>query len=468
MNDNVFTVYLNNKEIKSIEEFYNFKPSVSNFKKDGLFVRFIGIENEKDYFNSINNMDNSLIKLVKDFKIGYLRLKSLNISFSSDEFSVLESHYNNIISSYSDKSIKYNFNLPFNFENISWNNLFKKEFINTIDVFCKTNINFSTTILKNFIIKLLFWTKIYFPKLFLKTKVLSNFPKFVFYGNIKLQEYLFLQLISSIGCDTIILNPKNDIENINTKILEKSCLFYSSNLSEIVVPDINDLKSNKNTNKEKIIKDNISNPVSENIRVTHSKTKELEYIQLAKLSSSVVKIYVYNKKNEVFSTGSGVFINKKGHILTNFHVIFDGSYYGIQLEDTEELVFTNEVTKYHSQNDLALLKLDIESFPIPLFIENYELVRGQKIVTIGSPLGLFNTISDGIISGFRVFDDRNMIQISAPISSGSSGGALIDLYGNLIGITTAGMDEGQNLNLAISHKDIYHFISGFLTEKFIN
>ena len=93
---------------------------------------------------------------------------------------------------------------------------------------------------------------------------------------------------------------------------------------------------------------------------------------------------------------------------------------------------------------------------------SWRLVRGQKVVAIGSPLGLFNTVSDGIISGFRTVGERSMIQFTAPTSHGSSGGALLDLYGNLIGIITAGFDDGQNLNLAVDYKAILDFTRGIL------
>ncbi|WP_242972864.1 S1C family serine protease [Anaeromicrobium sediminis] len=92
------------------------------------------------------------------------------------------------------------------------------------------------------------------------------------------------------------------------------------------------------------------------------------------------------------------------------------------------------------------------------------LVRGQKIIAIGSPLGLFNTISDGIVSGFREFDYIKMVQITAPISPGSSGGALINMHGKLVGITTAGLD-GQNLNMAVPDQYIKEFVGNVLKLK---
>lgn len=89
-------------------------------------------------------------------------------------------------------------------------------------------------------------------------------------------------------------------------------------------------------------------------------------------------------------------------------------------------------------------------------------MRGQKVVAIGSPLGLFNSVSDGIISGFRQLERVSMIQFTAPVSHGSSGGALLDLYGELIGLITAGYDDGQNLNLAVDYQTISQFVRGLI------
>ena len=90
------------------------------------------------------------------------------------------------------------------------------------------------------------------------------------------------------------------------------------------------------------------------------------------------------------------------------------------------------------------------------------MARGQRVVAIGSPLGLFNSVSDGIISGFRMIEDVEMIQFTAPISNGSSGGAVLNMYGEVIGISTAGFDNGQNINLAVGYGYIQNFVRGFI------
>ena len=101
--------------------------------------------------------------------------------------------------------------------------------------------------------------------------------------------------------------------------------------------------------------------------------------------------------------------------------------------------------------------------PLPIYNGQKKLVRGQRVVAIGSPLGLFNSVSDGIISGFRAIEGVDMIQFTAPISNGSSGGAVLNMYGEVIGISTGGFDAGQNINLAVGYEYIRNFVQGFVS-----
>ena len=132
------------------------------------------------------------------------------------------------------------------------------------------------------------------------------------------------------------------------------------------------------------------------------------------------------------------------------------------MEEETDVFYTDELIKYHQDYDLAVLRMQKRRAPIPISGSGRGLVRGQKVVAIGSPLGLFNSVSDGIISGFRQLERVSMIQFTAPVSHGSSGGALLDLYGELIGLITAGYDDGQNLNLAVDYQTISQFVRGLL------
>lgn len=195
---------------------------------------------------------------------------------------------------------------------------------------------------------------------------------------------------------------------------------------------------------------------------------EKSYEELAQLASSIVLVYILKRKpfgkeeGEVVGTGSGIMIGESGYILTNCHVARAGTAYGIRLENEEKIYFTDELIKYHSDLDLAIIRIDRALKPLKIYKGPQGLVRGQRVVAIGSPLGLFNTVSDGIISGFRNVDGVDMIQFTAPISHGSSGGAVLNMYGEVVGISTAGLDDGQNINLAVGYEAINNFIGNFI------
>lgn len=188
---------------------------------------------------------------------------------------------------------------------------------------------------------------------------------------------------------------------------------------------------------------------------------EKSFEELARLASSVVMIAVHERSGEVVATGSGIMIGPAGYILTNHHVLAGGSYYSVRIEEDERIYNTDEIIKYHNVLDLAVLRIERRLRPIPIYRGTKGLVRGQRVVAIGSPMGLFNSVSDGIISGFRRIDEVDMIQFTAPTSHGSSGGAVLNLQGEVIGISTAGIDSGQNLNLAVGYECINQFVRGF-------
>lgn len=172
-------------------------------------------------------------------------------------------------------------------------------------------------------------------------------------------------------------------------------------------------------------------------------------------------IAVHNKNGDVVSTGSGIMIGRNGYILTNDHVASGGYFYSVRIENDDKVYQTDELIKYHSDLDLALMRISRSLKPLPIYQGEKKLVRGQSVVAIGSPLGLFNSVSNGIISGFRILDGVHMIQFTAPISNGSSGGAVLNLNGEVIGISTAGFDQGQNINLAVGYESINMFVQGF-------
>jgi len=130
--------------------------------------------------------------------------------------------------------------------------------------------------------------------------------------------------------------------------------------------------------------------------------------------------------------------------------------------DEERPYFTYTVINANVHKDLALIKINFRTPPIEISRMG-GLVRGQRVVAIGSPFGLMNTISDGIVSGFRKYNSFDYIQITTPISPGSSGGALLNMYGELVGITTAIFQQGQNLSLAVPSRYIIELLENKFT-----
>ena len=172
-----------------------------------------------------------------------------------------------------------------------------------------------------------------------------------------------------------------------------------------------------------------------------------------KCSPSVFSIQTYDVEGLPYATGSGFFIDSSGLAVTNFHVLENALSATVTLSDgsVHEVL---GVAGYHSSQDYALLRIEGDSFtPLPIG-DSSSLQVGDRIYTIGSPKGMQNTMSDGIISSTCRPEYQNRIQITAPISSGSSGGALLDEYGNVIGITTSTLVDSQNLNFAIPINEV--------------
>lgn len=153
------------------------------------------------------------------------------------------------------------------------------------------------------------------------------------------------------------------------------------------------------------------------------------------------------------STGTGSFIDNNGTVVTNYHVIESCHTINIKTQDGKTYN-VESVLGFDKDRDLAIIKADCqnESF---ITLKTDGVKTGENVYTLGSSLGLTGTFSEGIISSAsREIGGFDFIQTTAPISSGNSGGPLVDEYGKVIGITTGAFTEGQNLNLAIPSKAV--------------
>jgi tetratricopeptide (TPR) repeat protein len=173
-----------------------------------------------------------------------------------------------------------------------------------------------------------------------------------------------------------------------------------------------------------------------------------------KVSNAVVIIHAYDYNDSLTKQGSGVVLNDKGYVVTNYHVLSGCE--RLEILHGKEIVPYVDIIGIDVEKDILILKIKAKKFPAVKISDSKTLKIGQRVYAIGSPMGFENTISEGIISGLRSYDElrRNFIQITASISSGSSGGAIVNDKGELIGISTLTVKEGQNINFAIPIDDV--------------
>lgn len=173
---------------------------------------------------------------------------------------------------------------------------------------------------------------------------------------------------------------------------------------------------------------------------------------ISSASQSVVKLSCYDSKNNLIASGSGFSTFEKGVIVTNFHVIADQpSKIIVSTENGQSFDIAGGIGFSAEQDIVILYYHDYDNaINLPLLeIGSTSLEKGEKVVAIGSPLGLTNSVSVGIFSGYNNESNSASLQFTAAISHGSSGGALFNNSGEVIGITSASYENAQNLNLAI-------------------
>ncbi|MCL2391040.1 MAG: trypsin-like peptidase domain-containing protein [Oscillospiraceae bacterium] len=167
-----------------------------------------------------------------------------------------------------------------------------------------------------------------------------------------------------------------------------------------------------------------------------------------KVSPAVFLIQVLDENEEVVKTGSGFFISDDGLAVTNHHVIVGATSLRITLYDGEVLDAAG-LYDFDRFDDTALIRISGEGFSY-LEIADAPPRTGATVYALGSPLGLQASFSRGIVSqALRVVEGMTFIQLDAAISTGSSGGALLDVYGRVVGVTTATLPGAQNINLAV-------------------
>ena len=177
---------------------------------------------------------------------------------------------------------------------------------------------------------------------------------------------------------------------------------------------------------------------------------------ISTFSPSVLYLEGYDEGEHVVCSGSGFFIENGPEgdplLVTNYHVIEGCAGLDVWDSDFENYVQAKSVVAYDEVADLAILRCEPGLDVAPLTLAGEDVgIQGDEVYAIGYPLGIANTLSNGIISS-RYYDeyDMDVLQITAPISSGSSGGALLNEDGLVVGVTVASYVDGENMNLAIA------------------
>jgi S1-C subfamily serine protease len=170
----------------------------------------------------------------------------------------------------------------------------------------------------------------------------------------------------------------------------------------------------------------------------------------SRTKSAIVLIIAFDQNQIPLSQGSGFFINPTT-VITNFHVIEGASEVKIKPIGSDKYLPKSIPIKVSEIHDIAIIQTS--DYTHQLEIDTSSQSVGEKVFAIGNPSGLEGTISEGIVSGIRT-TDFDVIQITAPISPGSSGGPVLDEKGRVIGISTFTLANSQNLNFAVPVKYI--------------
>lgn len=471
MSYNDFSVRYNIMDISSLREFLNIKGGINNNRKDVYFIRVVGVNST--FFEDIENADKSFTKMSLDGVCKYNRVKELPKIVFPEDIEYYSKLYNDWV-----KGGRKRIDVKAS-KNNNVGEMLNYACNTVLSLFKNCSVNCNEFIEKNFMVKLLYQFDKIWEANFSENWNLKLSVKFIVENVLKRQEYFLCYLLTLMGIDVCLLQYKKDLPDELIKLnLSKEIVLgpFSDKNTSIYSPEkyidsegkkeiTQETHMNKNVSKSPVLisyhkQSNKKNNLKED-NIKNSEPLEKNFEELALLASSVVMISIHDDREEIIGTGSGIMIGEKGYILTNNHVASGGRFYSVRIEDDSETYFTDEVIKYNTVFDLAIIRIDRKLNPLPVYSGQKKLVRGQKVVAIGSPLGLFNSVSDGIISGFRNIDGVDMIQFTAPISHGSSGGAVLNMFGEVIGISTAGFDNGQNINLAVGYEFINNFKRGF-------
>ena len=183
---------------------------------------------------------------------------------------------------------------------------------------------------------------------------------------------------------------------------------------------------------------------------------ETDLTELVKVvQPSVATVVAYDVDSNVANIGTGFFVNNNGHLITNYHVLVGK--FGAEIKTADGSTYPiKSVVAENQATDLIKVLVDIPPEKVRWIEVSEEMPPvAQRVMVVGSPMGLEQSVSDGIVSSVREIPGIGIFfQMSAPISPGSSGSPVVNMEGRVVGVASFQFLQGQNLNFAISGKSI--------------
>ena len=273
---------------------------------------------------------------------------------------------------------------------------------------------------------------------------------------------LYFTCATPLFAETIVLKSGQKVEG---KLLEKTNEYIKINFQGVVLTYFNDQVESIEGEKPTIGSQVFGKEKSESI--LHSDKSPSQIFKEASPGIVVIRTSIRDSQMTLgikeYAQGSGFVVNKNGIILTNFHVV-DGA-------DLISVTFNNgknydvkEIIYYEPRIDICLLKIDANGLEVLPLADADRLEVGDKVIVIGAPLGYEYSLTEGILSAKRYETYKEMLQFTAPISPGNSGGPLLNASGRVVGLITSVAPGGQNINFALSINQAKHYIDLYPSE----
>lgn len=198
----------------------------------------------------------------------------------------------------------------------------------------------------------------------------------------------------------------------------------------------------------------------------------------AAVMDSIVEIYTYSDAahNKYAGSGSGIVASEDGYIITNAHVLLSDGYHTVNTKDGE--TYEAKIIGRDVKTDIAIIKVNDAKLTPAEFGNSDETIVGEHVIAVGNPAGLSFSVTDGIVSqvGRKVRGEKNngfemeCIQTNAEISPGNSGGALVNMYGQVIGITSSKLVSStlEGLGFAISINEAMPIIEELINNGYVS